>query len=175
MANELERFGRDCHRTASLLHGIALIGITEHAAYTAKQSALRTEVSVLGPDKMARNFGRTKKRNKGIKFGVGYDLGLPGRATVNFRPKGGWKLMDTGARAHYIGSGRRRTGRGGYSGRRNQRQVLSFGDNNVALGPIRHPGMGGKRMFTRALQGIGQVIPQAIVEAFAKELAKGLT
>lgn len=164
MADTLDAFARDCRRLARGLHGPVLDRVTEHASMAAKKESLKTAGGILGSDLRAHNFA------KGRKFGVGYDLVAPGRSTINFRPKGGWVLFDVGASPHLIGSGRRRTARGRVTGKQ-RRQVLNIG-GHIVTGPVRHPGMRGKRMFTRAVDSMNKVVPDAVANAYLLEMHK---
>lgn len=163
-----------------------------------KNTMLREVAKEIGPERRMRNFGsQTQRRQGGLKIGVGYDVKGRANATglVKGRPPGAWKVLEYGTQPHIIGMGKGATGRlvmyaltGGPNKRargqlrRQQRKFKPLFANTgpgstTGTGkythpvnkPIAHPGVAGKRTFSRAASQGEPFAMQAYRDTIARE------
>lgn len=83
--------------------------------------------------------------------------------------RGPWRLIEFDTSAHLIGTGRRKeTLAKAIGGTR--RGYLRFGDGNVRLGPIAHPGTKGQHVFREGWTAAAPVVPKIIDAEVKKSL-----
>jgi hypothetical protein len=122
------------------------------AAFAMKTSVLSTFAAATGGDLVLSGFKRAS-----AKVGVGYDIVKSANSTTAVvKARGPVGIIEKGARPHMIG----RKGRG-----RNRSRVLVINGQPVT-GPVRHPGMAGKKAWTRGVQAGMQPARAAARKAF---------
>lgn len=139
---------------AAALGSTGLRSMSEAAAYTQKDTALKLLVRTVGPDRRMSRFGKGRSRGR-VRGGVGYDYAGAGTTIVKYRPAGYWALLEAGADPHPIPT---------KAVRRGQRRRLLI-DGQVVTGPVDHPGTRPKAVLTRAAADAERRIPAAVEDA----------
>jgi hypothetical protein len=99
-------------------------------------------------------FGADLKpwKGKAVKAGVGYDvaeISVGVRLEFKLRPAGVWAFGENGAKAHMIGTGRKKGVKRGAA-----RYVKGAGYAHPVRAPIKHPGSAGKGAIRYAFKRV---------------------